>query len=130
LCGADGVVELFHGAGADDGGGDGGLMQEPGEGDYAGGFAEFAAEGLVGFELCLMGFDFLFEPFAAAASALMSLQCAAEHPAVERTPGNETESVAFAGGNDFEFDVAVGEVVDGACPKNGIIRSKIYMLYT
>ena len=49
--GAEGAGELVHGARADDGGGDDGVVEQPGEGDVGGLFVELFAEGFPFFEL-------------------------------------------------------------------------------
>lgn len=104
---ADGVGELVEGSRSDDGGGDGGVMEEPGEGDVGGLFAEFVAEVFVALELWSGGLDAFIEVVCSSSSFVEFFECAAEESAGEGAPGDDTEAVVSGGGEDFEFDHTV-----------------------
>src|SRR5690606_1369535 len=96
---AEGFFELFDGAGPDDGGRDDGVVEEPGERDVGGLFAELGGEAFEGGELVALLVDVLFELFAGAAAFCAFLEGAAEQAAGEGAPGDEAHAVVAAGGD-------------------------------
>src|SRR4051794_8424132 len=111
--GGDGIVELLKRAGADDRPGDPGTGQQPGESDASRLLADLVAQVLVGLHLFAVLLEKVFGATLRPARArALLLEDSAEQAAVQRTPGDDTESVVLRCRQHLELDLATGEVVE------------------
>ena len=112
--GPDCGVELFLGPRSHDRRRDGGLVQQPGEGDVTGFLAQLIGKVLVLLDLVLV----LLERFRGASlgppdALLLLLQHAAQEAALERGPWDEPQPVLLGRRDDLKFHLAHEQVIDG-----------------
>ena len=107
-----GILQLFQRAWADDRRRDRRIVQQPGQRHGARLLAEFTAEPLVALELGAVPVHLLDEIDVHAPASLRLAQRAAQQAAGQRAPWDQAQSVVATGGNHFELDHAVVEVVD------------------
>src|ERR671910_1652842 len=111
LCGVQTPGQLVCGAGADDGGRDGRLMEQPRQRDVGRCLTEVAAQLFVRLELRSALGNLLLHLFTGAAALAALLQRTAEEPAAQWAVRNEPQAEVAQRRNDLELDRAGGQVV-------------------
>jgi len=106
------AVEVAERAHADDGRGDRGLVQHPGCGDDALGFAQLTAELRELRELFVLpDADAVFFLDRVGARAGLGLRLACQQPAGQRHVGNHADAELARGGQDFKLRIAAEQVI-------------------
>jgi hypothetical protein len=110
--GAQGGLQLLDGSGTDDRRSHDGVVQKPSQGHGGGRCAQLFTQCLVLFQLGPVFIDFLQGFLAGAPAAFQLFQGSGQKAAAKGTPGDQSQAVISAGGDNLQFEHAVVEVVD------------------